>query len=106
MVNPLKKALSDVAAEDFINSASDKYLLRVISGDMNEELEQGRPERLPRFGYIFEREGLQAYIQWIRHGSIRITQITNGSDVPEDQLVYGDNIVPIFSRAFNCWRSI
>lgn len=106
MDDPLRKALIDTGAEGYINSASEKFLIRSFTGEVSDATVQENPERLPRLGYIYEREGIRAYLQWIRHGSIRIRQSANGQQVENQQPIYDEDIAPIFRSAFYCWRTL
>lgn len=106
MDNPLRKALIDTAAEDFINSAAEKFLIRSFTAEVSDAIKQGNPERLPRLGYVYEREGVKAYMQWIRYGSIRIRESANEQKVENKQPIYKEDIAPIFRNAFYCWRTL
>lgn len=106
MDKPLRRALIDTGAEDFINLASEKFLARPISSELSDAIKQERPERLLRLGYVYEREGVQGYLQWIRYGSIRIRQSANGQEVENKIPIFTEHIAPIFGRAFFCWRAL
>jgi len=106
MDNPLRKALTDTGAEDFIDLASEKFLVRSLTSEVCDEIRQEHPERLPRLGYVYEREGIQVYFQWIKYGSIRIRQQANGQGVESHPPIYSEHIAPIFQRAFYCWRAL
>jgi hypothetical protein len=88
----IPSALHRTDIPSFIENAREVRLARDLSYRSDPDLDQPRPERLPRLAMLYESQGLSAYQQWIAHGR-------------ENQELEAQ-VEENFGKALSCWRAI
>ncbi|WP_136625178.1 DEAD/DEAH box helicase [Dictyobacter kobayashii] len=74
----------------YIQRADNTTLASMLANGQSEELEQPYPERLPRYGLIYERQGLRMFKR----------AILERAPVPKEE------IQVCFQTAYTCWRAL
>jgi replicative superfamily II helicase len=87
----LQSVLRDLNVPAFIQRADNATLARMIACVPNEATEQPHPERLARYGAIYEQQGLKAFKQFIA---------TRGNRSAKD------DVQEAFKAAYTCWRTL
>ena len=61
----LESALQKFEVSEFIEMSGEKSLARDISFASTDEIDQSFPEKLPRLGFLYERQGVLMYQQYL-----------------------------------------
>jgi hypothetical protein len=86
----LDAILQELGAPVFIERAGQTALARSIAYEVNSDIEQPNPERLPRLAFTYETQAIAAY------------QREKGRKKPERKT----EIRSYFDNAFICWKSL
>lgn len=85
----LDTTLRELGVPDYIENAREASLARLIASAPTEATEQPNPEKLPRYGFLYESQGVAAYHQWASGESTDLVDSRNH-----------------FFNSFACWRAI
>lgn len=86
----LETTLREFRVPDYIERAREASLARLVASSPTKDTEQANPEKLPRYGFVYESQGVAAYQQWVAVG----------------QAENLDESRSCFLNSFACWRSI
>ncbi len=86
----LQTTLKDLKIPIFIQQADHATLARMIASSQTEDTNQHTPEKLPRYGFLYEKQGIRIFKQLV-------TKQKNANK--KDMLEY-------FQKAFICWRAL
>ena len=86
----LQKTLKDLNIPNFIQQADYATLARTITSAQTEDADQHTPEKLPRYGFLYEKQGIRVFKQLVAK-----QKNANKKDMLE-----------CFQKAFICWRAL
>lgn len=86
----LQTTLKNLNIPIFIQQADHATLARMIASSQTEDTNQYTPEKLPRYGFIYEKQGIRVFKQLV-------AKQKNANK--RDMLEY-------FQKAFICWRAL
>ncbi|GCE25556.1 hypothetical protein KDA_10400 [Dictyobacter alpinus] len=86
----MKNALNDLKVPAYIQNADNVTLVSMLASEYSDALEQPHPERLSRYGLIYERQGLRLVKRAIL----------------ERAPVLKEEIQACFQTAYTCWRAL
>jgi replicative superfamily II helicase len=86
----LQTTLKDLDIPAFIQRADNATLARMIASQQTEATEQPAPEKLPRFGLVYEKQGIGLFKRFIA----------------KQEGVKREDIYNSFQSAYICWRSL
>ncbi|GCE12038.1 DEAD/DEAH box helicase [Tengunoibacter tsumagoiensis] len=90
MSTTLQTALQELNVPLFIQRADHATLARMIAALPTEDTYQPTPEKLPRYGFLYEKQGLRAFKHYV----------TNQHEGQKGELC------EYFLLAFTCWRAL
>jgi replicative superfamily II helicase len=86
----LQTTLDNLDIPAFIQRADTATLARMIASQQTEDTEQPSPEKLPRFGLVYEKQGIGLFKRFIAM----------------QEGIKRENIYSCFQSAYTCWRSL
>ncbi len=86
----LQTTLKDLDIPAFIQRADNATLARMIASQQTEATEQPAPEKLPRFGLVYEKQGIGLFKRFIA----------------KQEGVKREDIYNSFQSAYICWRTL
>ena len=86
----LQTTLNDLNIPTFIQQADHATLARMIASAQTEDTHQHTPEKLPRYGFLYEKQGIRAFKQLV----------TKQKDANKKDML------ACFQKAFICWRAL
>ncbi len=86
----LQTTLQELGIPAFIKRAENATLARMIASQQTEDTDQPTPEKLPRYGLVYEKQGIQLFKRFIT----------------KQEGVNRENIYECFRAAYICWRTL
>ena len=86
----LQTTLQELGIPAFIKRAENATLARMIASQQTEDTDQPTPEKLPRYGLVYEKQGIQLFKRFIA----------------KQEGVNRENIYECFRAAYICWRTL
>ncbi|TMC15727.1 MAG: DEAD/DEAH box helicase [Chloroflexi bacterium] len=86
----LQTTLKDLNIPFFIQQADHATLARMIASSQTDDTNQHTPEKLPRYGFIYEKQGIRVFKQLMA----------------KQKNVNKNDMLEHFQKAFICWRAL
>jgi len=86
----LQLTLKEFQIPAFVQRADNATLARMIASSQTDDTSQPTPEKLPRYGLLYEKQGMKAFNRWIS----------------KKEPATRDAICENFQKAYVCWRTL
>lgn len=86
----LQSTFAELGVPDYIARANEGTLARTIASTATVDTAQPKPERLPRFGFVYENEGVLDFQRWVASQDVNDLASARAN----------------FQLAFICWRAL
>src|SRR5712692_1294789 len=86
----LQTTLQELGIHAFIKRADNATLARMIASQQTEDTDQPTPEKLPRYGLVYEKQGIGLFKRFIA----------------KQEGISREDIYACFQAAYICWRTL